>query len=29
VDDRAVEERIRQFHIAGAPPTVTHLIAAH
>jgi quinol monooxygenase YgiN len=29
VSDRAVEERIRRFHIAGTPPAVTHLIAAH
>jgi transmembrane secretion effector len=29
VSDRAVEERIRRFHVAGAPPAVTHLIAAH
>ena len=28
VGDRAVQERIRQFHIAGAPPSVTHLITA-
>ena len=27
--DRAVEERIRRFHVGGAPPVVTHLIAAH
>jgi MFS family permease len=29
VSDRAVEERIRLFHVAGTPPAVTHLIAAH
>src|SRR6266851_3306425 len=29
VSDRTVEERIRRFHVAGTPPTVTHLIAAH
>src|SRR6267142_1677892 len=29
VSDRAVEERIRRFHVAGTPPAVTHLIAAH
>ncbi len=29
VGDRTVQERIRQFHIAGAPPSVTHLIAAN
>jgi MFS family permease/quinol monooxygenase YgiN len=29
VDDRAVEERIRRFHVAGAPPAVTHLIGAY
>jgi quinol monooxygenase YgiN len=29
VSDRAVQERIRQFHVAGTPPAVTHLIAAH
>jgi quinol monooxygenase YgiN len=28
VGDRTVQERIRRFHIAGAPPSVTHLIAA-
>ncbi len=28
VGDRAVEERIRRFHVAGTPPAVTHLIAA-
>ena len=28
VGDRTVQERIRPFHIAGAPPSVTHLIAA-
>src|SRR5438105_2559948 len=28
VGDRTVHERIRRFHIAGAPPSVTHLIAA-
>ena len=28
VGDRAVQERIQRFHIAGAPPSVTHLIAA-
>jgi MFS family permease len=27
--DRALEERIRRFHVAPTPPTVTHLIAAH
>jgi MFS family permease len=27
--DRAVEERIRRFHVGGTPPVVTHLIAAH
>jgi MFS family permease len=27
VGDRTVQERIRRFHIAGAPPSVTHLIA--
>ena len=27
--DRAVEERIRRFHVAATPPAVTHLIAAH
>src|SRR6266853_1629694 len=26
VSDRAVEERIRRFHVAGTPPAVTHLI---
>jgi MFS family permease/quinol monooxygenase YgiN len=29
VSDRAVEGRIRQFHVAGAPPAVTHLVAAY
>src|SRR5438552_2402517 len=29
VGDRAVEERIRRFHVAATPPAVTHLIAAH
>src|SRR5213593_275831 len=29
LSDRAVEERIRRFHIAATPPAVTHLIAAH
>jgi quinol monooxygenase YgiN len=29
VSDRAVEERVRRFHVAGTPPVVTHLIAAH
>src|SRR6266436_5360406 len=29
VGDRTVQERIRRFHIAGAPPSVTHLIAAN
>jgi MFS family permease len=28
VSDRAVEERVRRFHVAGTPPAVTHLIAA-
>jgi MFS family permease len=28
VGDRAVQEGIRRFHIAGTPPVVTHLIAA-
>src|SRR3989454_8130315 len=28
VGDRTVQERIRRFHIAGALPSVTHLIAA-
>src|SRR3989441_10983344 len=28
VGDRAVQERIRRVHIAGAPPSVTHLFAA-
>src|SRR5580765_2188073 len=28
VGDRTVQERLRRFHIAGAPPSVTHLIAA-
>ena len=28
VGDRTVQERIRRFHIADAPPSVTHLIAA-
>ncbi len=28
VGDRTVHERIRRFHIAGAWPSVTHLIAA-
>src|SRR5262249_40412054 len=28
VGDRTVQARIRRFHIAGAPPAVTHLIAA-
>src|SRR6266404_2586590 len=28
VGDRTVQERIRRFHIAGTPPSVTHLIAA-
>src|SRR5258705_4228793 len=28
VGDRAVQEAIRRFHIAGTPPVVTHLIAA-
>src|SRR5437879_1314755 len=28
VGDRAVQERIRRFHLAGTPPAVTHLIAA-
>jgi quinol monooxygenase YgiN len=27
--DRAVEERVRRFHVAGTSPAVTHLIAAH
>jgi len=27
--DRAVQERIRRFHVGGTPPVVTHLIAAH
>jgi len=29
LSDRAVEERIRRFHVAATPPAVTHLIAAH
>ena len=29
VSDRAVEERIRRFHVAATAPAVTHLIAAH
>jgi quinol monooxygenase YgiN len=29
VSDRGVQERVRQFHVAGAPPAVSHLIAAH
>jgi MFS family permease len=29
VSDRAVQERIRRFHVAATPPAVTHLIAAH
>jgi quinol monooxygenase YgiN len=29
VSDRAVEERVRRFHVARTPPAVTHLIAAH
>ncbi len=27
--DRAVQERVRRFHVAATPPAVTHLIAAH
>src|SRR5207253_6651960 len=29
LSDRAVEERIRRFHVAATPPAVTHLIATH
>jgi hypothetical protein len=29
MSDRAVQERIRRFHVAATPPAVTHLIAAH
>ena len=27
IEDRAVQERVRSFHLGAAPPVVTHLIA--
>jgi MFS family permease len=29
VADRAIEERVRAFHVGDAPPAVSHLIASH
>ena len=28
-DDRALQERVRSFHLGDAPPVITHLVAEH